>query len=334
MSECPRCGAALPPDAPRGECPRCLLQEALNPASATVDVAQDLTTDHGASVLETVTAAPGPLPGVLPGNGSLDERVSPHSPPSSPERPLPSDHCGRYELFGEIARGGMGAVLRGRDPELGRELAIKVLLEGQQDQPAMVRRFLEEAQIGGQLQHPGIVPVYEMGTFRDARPYFTMKLVQGRTLSALLGERKAPAHDRPRFLSIFEAIAQTVAYAHARGVIHRDLKPSNVMVGSFGEVQVMDWGLAKVLDRGGCDDQERRDPAPIRPTSCGSCGAAAMMTYHGREASWAHRPTCLPSRPRATISSSTSGPTFSAWGRSSARSSVERRLMPGAPGPR
>ena len=118
----------------------------------------------------------------------------------------------------------------------------------------MIRRFVEEAQIGGQLQHPGIVPIYELGTFADRRPYFAMKLVKGQTLAALLAGRPSPADGLPRFLGIFEQVCQTVAYAHARGVIHRDLKPSNVMVGSFGEVQVMDWGLAKVLHRGGVAD--------------------------------------------------------------------------------
>ena len=115
----------------------------------------------------------------------------------------------------------------------------------------MVRRFVEEAQIGGQLQHPGIVPIYELGTFADRRPFFTMKLVKGQTLAdaarrpARAGRRPAPVPVDLRGRS-----RQTVAYAHARGVIHRDLKPSNVMVGSFGEVQVMDWGLAKVLPAG------------------------------------------------------------------------------------
>ena len=148
----------------------------------------------------------------------------------------------------------MGAVLKGRDPDLGRDVALKVLREDLRSNPDMVRRFIEEAQIGGQLQHPGIVPIYELGTFGDQRPFFSMKLVKGHTLTELLDARKDRADELPRFLSIFEAIAQTVAYAHARGVIHRDLKPSNVMVGSFGEVQVMDWGLAKVLPRGGLVD--------------------------------------------------------------------------------
>ena len=111
----------------------------------------------------------------------------------------------------------------------------------------MLQRFIEEAQISGQLQHPGITPVYELGQFADQRPYFTMKLVKGKTLATLMAARKSPEEEGTRFLNIFAQICQTLAYAHARGVIHRDLKPSNVMVGAFGEVQVMDWGLAKRL---------------------------------------------------------------------------------------
>ncbi len=161
--------------------------------------------------------------------------------------PSPITGTGRYQILGEIARGGMGAVLRGRDCELNRDLAVKVLLEKFKDEPEVLRRFFEEAQIGGQLQHPGIVPIYDIGTFADNRPFFAMKLVKGRTLAELLAGRRDPAADLPRLLTIFEQISQTVAYAHSKGVIHRDLKPANVMVGAFGEVQVMDWGLAKVL---------------------------------------------------------------------------------------
>src|SRR5262249_16555984 len=99
----------------------------------------------------------------------------------------------------------------------------------------------------GQLQHPGVVPVYGLGRLADGRPYFTMKLVKGRTLEELLAQRARPEQDRPHLLKVFEQVCQALAYAHARRVIHRDLKPQNVMVGAFGEVQVMDWGLAKVL---------------------------------------------------------------------------------------
>jgi serine/threonine protein kinase len=173
----------------------------------------------------------------------------------APEVPA-QDAGARLQVHGEMARGGMGAVHKGRDASLGREVAVKVLLETHQEKPELVRRFVEEAQIGGQLQHPGVVPVYELGQFPDRRPYFTMKLVKGRTLAQLLAERTDPAQDRPRFLKVFEQVCQALAYAHARGVIHRDLKPANVMVGAFGEVMVMDWGLAKVLKGGGNGDEE------------------------------------------------------------------------------
>jgi len=176
----------------------------------------------------------------------------------SPDSPAVATGA-RYESLGEIARGGMGAVLRGRDTILGRELALKVLLDQHRDRRDLIDRFVEEAQICGQLQHPGIVPIYELGTLPDRRPFFAMKLVKGQTLAQLLADRSAPGDNLPRFVSIFESICQTVAYAHARGVVHRDLKPLNVMVGAFGEVQVMDWGLAKVL--GGDARPEQAAPA-------------------------------------------------------------------------
>jgi serine/threonine-protein kinase len=171
--------------------------------------------------------------------------------------PLVDPAC-RYQLHGEIARGGMGAILKGRDVDLGRDIAVKVLLEMHQGRAELLQRFVEEAQINGQLQHPGIVPIYALGQFPDKRPYFTMKLVKGQTLAKQLEARQtASASDLPHFLKVFEQICQTLAYAHARGVIHRDLKPSNIMVGAFGEVQVMDWGLAKVLEEGGVADEAR-----------------------------------------------------------------------------
>jgi serine/threonine-protein kinase len=190
----------------------------------------------------------------------LADETEPLLNPHSTAMPPHGASIGRFQLLGELARGGMGAVLKGHDVDLGRDLAIKVLLESHRGDPEVVRRFVEEAQIGGQLQHPGVVPVYELGTFPDRRPYFAMKLVKGRTLASLLQERAEPGQDLSRFVSIFEQVCQTMAYAHARGVIHRDLKPTNVMVGSFGEVQVMDWGLAKVLPQGGIADESGSRP--------------------------------------------------------------------------
>ena len=202
-------------------------------------------------VLESLTDSFGSIPRVLLRDTDAE---TPIVRPASDEVPTGTGPAGRYQLFGELARGGMGAVLKGRDPDLGRELAIKVLLEKHSTDPEMVCRFVEEAQIAGQLQHPGVVPVYELGAFSDRRPFFAMKLVKGQTLASLLADRPSPGRDLTRLLTVFEAVAQAVAYAHSRGVIHRDLKPSNIMVGAFGEVQVMDWGLAKVLPQGGAAD--------------------------------------------------------------------------------
>jgi serine/threonine-protein kinase len=210
--------------------------------------------DGPGSVLEGLRCRLGPLQPVLlrEAEGDSGHVVT----PKSDAMPTPAQAGTRYQLQGEIARGGMGAVLRGRDVDLGRDLAVKVLLEKYADRPEVARRFIEEAQIGGQLQHPGVVPVYDIGRFGE-RPFFTMKLVKGKTLAALLSERSEPTEDRPRLLSIAVQVAQAMAYAHAKGVIHRDLKPANIMVGAFGEVQVMDWGLAKVLHEGGIADEER-----------------------------------------------------------------------------
>jgi serine/threonine-protein kinase len=163
------------------------------------------------------------------------------------ESQLPAQ-LGRYHIEGEIARGGMGVVLRAQDSAFHRTVALKVLQEQHLGKTEMARRFLDEAQIMGQLQHPGIPPVHDLGELSDGRPFFAMKLIKGRTLAELLRERPNPAHDLPRFIAIFNQLCQTVAYAHSRGILHRDLKPANVMVGAFAEVQVMDWGLAKLLD--------------------------------------------------------------------------------------
>jgi len=166
----------------------------------------------------------------------------------------------RYRLEGEVARGGMGAILRVWDEDIRRHLAMKVVLgkgEARTDggtpavKPDQLARFLEEAQVTGQLDHPGIVPVHELGIDHDGRVFFTMKLVKGRDLKSiydLVFEGKE-GWNETRALSVILKVCEAVAYAHKKGVIHRDLKPANVMVGDFGEVYVMDWGLARVIGR-------------------------------------------------------------------------------------
>ena len=152
-----------------------------------------------------------------------------------------------YELFGEIGRGGMGVVYRARDLALDRDVAVKVLQDRYPADSPVARRFVDEARITGQLQHPGVPPVYQVGTLPDGRPFLAMKLIKGHTLAALLGDRPDPAADRGRFVAGLRAGLPGGRLRPPHRVIHRDLKPANVMVGAFGEVQVMDWGLAKVL---------------------------------------------------------------------------------------
>jgi tRNA A-37 threonylcarbamoyl transferase component Bud32 len=173
----------------------------------------------------------------------------------------PLTQIGPYTLQGQVGKGGMGVVWRARDRHFRRSLAVKVLAEEHRANVDLRRRFLEEAQLMGQLQHPGIPPVHDLGELPDGRPYFAMKLIKGKTLAALLNERASPDQDHPRLLAIFEHICQTLAYAHAQGIVHRDLKPANVMVGAFGEVQVMDWGLAKVVAGGGENAEDMADPS-------------------------------------------------------------------------
>jgi serine/threonine-protein kinase len=152
-----------------------------------------------------------------------------------------------YQLVEQLGRGGMGEVYRCNDPALGRDLAIKVLKAALRHDSEIERRFLREACITGSLQHPGIVPIYNLGRLADGRLHYTMRLVRGQTFADILKEEAGNPERLPSLLGIFEKICQAVAYAHSKRVIHRDLKPANVMVGRFGEVQVMDWGLAKLL---------------------------------------------------------------------------------------
>ena len=178
---------------------------------------------------------------VKDGSSSSRSEVELHSPPK--EIGL------RFVVAEEIARGGMGIVYRGFDRDLKREVAIKI---SQQENGngngsgAIDIRFHREAQISAQLQHPGIVPVYQTGHLKDGRQYIAMKLVKGQTLAAII-RKPEEARQTSKLFAAFSDVCNTMAYAHSRNIIHRDLKPDNVMVGMFGEVQIMDWGLASKL---------------------------------------------------------------------------------------
>ncbi len=194
---------------------------------------------------------------------------------------LPPAFVGRYAVAREIARGGMGAILAARDPDLARDVAIKLLLEVHVGKAGYRERFVEEARITGSLQHPGIVPVYEIGELPDGRPFFVMRVIGGETLDAQLAARGHPAENLPHFLQVFERVCQTLAYAHSRGVLHRDLKPLNVMIAPFGVVKVMDWGVALEVRRAEREarneSQKTTDPL-IGDTAFGSViGTPAYM---------------------------------------------------------
>lgn len=171
----------------------------------------------------------------------------------------------RYQLEELIGQGGMGWVFRAVDRELSREVALKVLRTGAGDHDSM-SRLRREARVLARLEHPGIVSVHDVGSLPDGRVYYVMKLVRGVRL-----DQQAEDTPLPERLRLFLRICETVAFAHAHGVIHRDLKPGNIMVGPFGEVLVMDWGIAKV--------REEQDPAPPRRDS-------ATQADSGREESW------------------------------------------------
>jgi serine/threonine-protein kinase len=187
---------------------------------------------------------PAPDPSSVPDDGGGDaERTTPYIPGGS-DAQLPA--IPGYETLNELGQGGMGVVYRCLDIAMERVLAVKIIKAEYKDNAELKRRFVDEAKVMGQLQHPGIAPIHEIGTLDDGRPYFSMKQVQGRTLADILREKTTGL---PQLVGIFEHVCQAVAFAHSHGILHRDLKLGNVMVGAFGEVQVMDWGLAKRLAR-------------------------------------------------------------------------------------
>ena len=158
----------------------------------------------------------------------------------------------RYELGRQIGVGGMGEVVEARDRQLGRDVAIKRMLD-EDPQHKAIQRFLREARVQARLDHPAVVPVHELGRDEEGRPFFVMKKLAGTTMRAMLASGDAP---RQRLLRAFADVCLAVELAHTRGVVHRDLKPDNIMLGDFGEVYVLDWGVAKVI---GVDDEAFAD---------------------------------------------------------------------------
>jgi serine/threonine protein kinase len=160
----------------------------------------------------------------------------------------------RYTEGNLLGQGGMGKVVLARDARIGRDVALKILHPKHELEPAERARFLREAQVQGQLEHPSIVPVYDIDRRADGTTFFTMRRVLGKTLAAILEELRngdpetTARYTQRELLQAFSTVCLTIDYAHSRNVIHRDLKPANIMLGDFGEVYVLDWGLARMID--------------------------------------------------------------------------------------
>jgi serine/threonine protein kinase len=235
-------------------------QLAAPPATTSVPLAARLESRYGDDVDPGISLDPEPADADSGPSSELLKRLHAHAPKHA-----------RYKLQGEIGRGGMGAVIRVWDADLRRTLAMKVVL-GKEDRTAngatppidskTLGRFLEEAQITGQLDHPGIVPVHELGLGADGQVYFTMRLVKGEDLRTIFRhvETGHEGWNTARALSVMLKVCEAMAYAHSKGVIHRDLKPANIMVGKYGEVYVMDWGLARVAGKQDLHDLRMQEP--------------------------------------------------------------------------
>ena len=189
----------------------------------------------------------------------------------------------RFRALRPHAQGGLGAVFVALDRELNREVALKQILDHHADDPVSRKRFLVEAEITGRLEHPGIVPVYGLGTYGDGRPYYAMRFVQGDSLKEAIERfhtdralKNGPGRrslELRKLLRRFIDVCNAIEYAHSRGVLHRDIKPANVILGKFGETLVVDWGLAKPLTStepgSGSGEQRSCHPRPAaRPKRC------------------------------------------------------------------
>ena len=192
-------------------------------------------------------------------DGTLSARPTLGGESTAPGARVQGPALAGFDLLGEVGRGGMGVVFRARQRSLARDVAIKLIRSGG-TAPSARGQFVAEALVNGLLDHPNIVPVHELGTTDQGEVFLAMKLVGGSTWRELLHPRGfvGPAADLERHLGILQSVSNAVAFAHSKGIVHRDLKPENVMVGSFGEVLVMDWGIAvDVRDRVESDARTR-----------------------------------------------------------------------------
>ena len=188
----------------------------------------------------------------------------------------------KYKVITTINRGGMGVILQARDLRIRRTVAMKVINSKHQFSRENALRFIDEAQLTGQLEHPNIVPVYELGIDEQGEMFYTMKFVKGTTLDDVLRgirggkEKIIEKYPLSALLTIFQKVCDAIAFAHSKGVVHRDLKPENIMIGAFGEVLVLDWGLAKNITGG------RREAPPASGADIAAEVAAEVASMNAR----------------------------------------------------
>ncbi len=215
---------------------------------------EDLGSTLGTFVNGEQVVQPTPLTSaqkVQLGNATLEFRFLPGT--LDPKEALKGRH---YQIGVAIAQGGMGAILSAEDRNIKRTVAMKVIRSDQSTTPESLERFIREAEVIGQLEHPNIVPIHELGVDDEGQVFYTMKLVKGVTFKSVLERIKKgdlatlAKYPLSQLLTVFQKVCDAMAFAHCKGIIHRDLKPENIMLGEFGEVLVMDWGLAKILDDG------------------------------------------------------------------------------------
>jgi serine/threonine-protein kinase len=200
------------------------------------------TGSDGARIAETLPEAP---------TGPLERPATPSGTPDDEMSRLDLVREARYEFLDELGRGGMGQVMLAHDQILNRDIALKTLLPDSSGDAHTRARLLQEAQITGILEHPSIIPIYDLGALSNRQPFYTMRVVRERSLDQIIremGHGGEHVHSLTQLVSILRQVSLAVHYAHDRGVIHRDLKPENILIGSYGEVFIIDWGVAKVVD--------------------------------------------------------------------------------------